>query len=74
MEDETGGGVTVYEIVECLRDDFNKKYTEDQINQILGDVGNLQLATKGSNGWTLTSEGGRICDAYLNKNLEDIEI
>ncbi len=74
MEDETGGGVTVYEISDCLRDDFNKKYTEDQINRILEDVKNLQLAKKGSNGWILTSEGGRICDAYLNKNLEDFEI
>lgn len=75
MEDELGGAVSIYEINNCLEEDFNtKNYTEEGIKQILENVEELQLIKKDSNGYTLTSEGGRICDAFLNKNLEEFEI
>lgn len=73
MEDELGEAVTIYDISDCLRDDFNKKYTEDQLQKILQDVENLNLVKKEPKGYILTSEGGRIADAYLNANLEDFE-
>ena len=73
MEDELGEAVTIYEISDCLKDDFNKKYTEDQLQRILQDVENLNLVKKEPKGYILTSEGGRIADAYLNANLEDFE-
>jgi hypothetical protein len=73
MEDELSGAVTVLEINDCLKDDFKKKYTEDQLNRILQDVENLNLVKKESKGYILTSEGGRICDAFLNANLEEFE-
>lgn len=74
MEDELGGTVSFNEIIRSLKEDFNIRKMEGEIQRILKDAENLRLIEKESNGWVLTSEGGRICDVYLNKNLEDLEL
>ena len=73
MEDELGGPVPIDEIVFSLRVDFNIRKTEDEVHTLLNNVENLNLVKKDSNGWSLTNEGGTICDDYLNKNLGNIE-
>lgn len=74
MEDELGGPVPIDEIVFSLRVDFNVRKDETEVHRILTNVENLNLAKRESNGWILTSEGGRICDDYLNKNLGKLEV
>ncbi|MFX0188691.1 MAG: hypothetical protein ACFE8A_13255 [Candidatus Hodarchaeota archaeon] len=74
MEDEFGGAVSINEIIRSLKEDLNIRKMEGDIQRILRDAENLRLIEKESNGWVLTSEGGRICDVYLNKNLEDLEL
>jgi hypothetical protein len=73
MEDELGGAVPIDEIVFSLRVDFSIRKTEEEINVVLNGVENLGLVKREFNGWILTSEGGRTCDDYLNRNLENIE-
>ena len=74
MEDELGRPVPLDEIVFSLRIDFNIKKTEEEVHNILMSTEELSLAKKDSNGWTLTIEGEKVCDNYLNKNLGDIEL
>jgi hypothetical protein len=69
MEDEIGGPVPIDEIVFSLRVDFNIRKSEDEVHSILTNVEKLNLVKRDTGGWSLTSEGGRICDDYLNKNL-----
>ncbi len=73
MEDELGAAVPIDEIVFSLRVDFSIRKTEEEINSILSSVENLGLVKRDFNGWVLTTEGGRVCDDYLNRNLENIE-
>ena len=74
MEDELSGAVPFNEINHCLKEDFNIRKTEEEIQNILNDIESLQLGEKEPDGWVLTSEGGKICDVYLNKNLNDLEL
>ena len=74
MEDELGGPVPLDEIVFSLRIDFDIRKTEAEVLGILKSSKDLQLVRKDSNGWTLTAEGGKVCDDYLNKNFGKIEI
>lgn len=74
MEDELGGPVPLDEIVFSLRIDFNIRKTEEEIHKILTNTEELNLAKKDSNGWTLTVEGEKVCDNYLNKTLGKIEL
>lgn len=74
MEDEMGGPVPLDEIVFSLRIDFNIKKTEDEVLEILRSTEELNLARVDSNGWSLTIEGEKVCDNYLNKNLGEIEL
>ena len=69
MEDELGGAVPIDEIVFSLRVDFNIRKVETEVQDILSKVKDLNLVKKENSGWTLTNEGGKICDDYLNKNL-----
>ncbi|MFX0049618.1 MAG: hypothetical protein ACFE8G_15905 [Candidatus Hermodarchaeota archaeon] len=73
MEDELGGPVPLDEIAFSLRIDFNIKKTEEEIHNILRSTEELNLAKKDSNGWSLTVEGEKVCDDYLNKTLGEIE-
>ncbi len=74
MEDELGGPVPIDEIIFSLRVDFNIRKSEDEVHTILTSVENLNLVKRNANGWSLTSEGGRICDDYLNKNLGKFDL
>ncbi|MFX0003972.1 MAG: hypothetical protein ACFFCY_08060 [Promethearchaeota archaeon] len=74
MEDELGGSVPIDEIVFSLRVDFNIRKTEDEIHTILTNVEKLNLVKRDTNGWSLTNEGGKICDDFLNRNLGKFEI
>ena len=74
MEDELGGPVPLDEIVFSLRIDFDIRKSEAEVLEILKSSKELQLVKKDSNGWTLTAEGGKVCDDYLNKNFGKIEI
>ncbi|MFW9942007.1 MAG: hypothetical protein ACFFFT_13270 [Candidatus Thorarchaeota archaeon] len=73
MEDELGGAVPIDEIVFSLRVDFNIRKSELEVLDILRSVENLSLVKRDTNGWALTSEGGKICDEYLNKKLGKLE-
>lgn len=74
MEDELGRPVPLDEVVFSLRIDFDIKKTEEEVLSILMSTEEFNLARKDSNGWTLTVEGEKVCDNYLNKNLEEIEL
>lgn len=74
MEDELGGPVPIDEIVFSLRVDFNIRKSEDDVHTILTSVEDLNLVKRDANGWSLTNEGGRICDDYLNKNLGKLDL
>ena len=74
MGDELGGPVPIDEIVFSLRVDFNIRKAEAEVLEILKNIETLNLVKRESNGWSLTFEGGKICDDYLNKSLGDIEL
>jgi len=74
MEDELGGPVPIDEIIFSLRVDFNIRKSEDEVHTLLASIENLNLVKRDANGWSLTIEGGKICDDYLNKNLGKIEL
>ncbi len=74
MEDELGGPVPLDEIIFSLRIDFDIRKSEEQVHEILSSSEDLRLVHKDSNGWSLTVEGEKVCDDYLNKNLGKIEL
>lgn len=74
MEDELGGPVPIDEVIFSLRVDFNIRKTEDEVHTLLNNTENLNLVKREANGWSLTTEGGRICDDYLNKNLGNFDL
>jgi hypothetical protein len=73
MEDEICGPVKIDEIILSLNDDLNIRRDKEDIGTVLNTIENLGLVKKELEGWTLTREGGRICDDYLNKTFKDIE-
>jgi hypothetical protein len=73
MEDELGGPVPLDEIIFSLRIDFNIRKTEEEVHEILSSTEDLSLVKRGADGWTLTPEGGKVCDDFLNKTLGKIE-
>ena len=74
MEDELGAPVPLDEIIFSLRIDFNIRKNEEEVHEILRSSKELRLVKEDSNGWTLTAEGEKVCDDYLNKNLGKIEL
>ncbi len=74
MEDELGGSVPIDEILFSLRVDFGIRKTEDEVHTILTSVEKLKLAKRDTSGWSLTNEGGKICDDYLNRNLGKFDV
>ena len=74
MEDELGRPVPLDEIIFSLRIDFNIRKIEEEVHEILRSSEDLHLVKKDSNGWTLTVEGEKVCDDYLNKILGKIEL
>ena len=73
MEDELGGPVPLDEIIFSLRIDFNIRKTEEEVHEILSSTEDLSLVKRESDGWTLTLEGGKVCDDFLNRTLGKIE-
>ena len=73
MEDELGGPVPLDEIIFSLRIDFNIRKTEEEVHEILSSTEDLSLVKRGADGWTLTPEGGKVCDDFLNRTLGKIE-
>ncbi|TFG01601.1 MAG: hypothetical protein EU542_06675 [Promethearchaeota archaeon] len=71
MEDELGSAVPVDEIIFSLKLDFNIRLDDEEVLEILKKVEELGLVKRNTDGWTLTREGGRICDEFLNKNLNN---
>lgn len=75
MEDELVGPVPIDELVSCLRADFNIQKDEARIIDILNEAERLALVKKApGGGWTLTSEGGKVCDNYLNTHIGNLGI
>ncbi|MEJ2251592.1 MAG: hypothetical protein P8Y70_13125 [Candidatus Lokiarchaeota archaeon] len=74
MEDDLGGFVPISKIQHSLKIDFNITKSNEELLAILKETETLGLVKRQINGWTLTEEGGRVCDDYLNKELENFEI
>ena len=66
MEDELGDTVPLNEILYSLKNDFDIRKSEVEVREILENLIPLDIVKKNQNGWNLTTEGGRICDDYLN--------
>ena len=73
MEDELGGPASMDDIMLSLNADFNISKSKEELQPLILNNEDLNLVKKEGNGWILTDEGGRVCDAFLNKNLKDIE-
>jgi len=73
MEDELGGPVPLDEIIFSLRIDFNIRKTEEEVHEVLSSTEDLSLVKREADGWTLTLEGGKVCDDFLNRTLGKIE-
>jgi hypothetical protein len=74
MEDDIGGAVPIDEIVFSLKTDFNTTKLEGDVLNILKNVESLNLVKRESSGWILTPEGSKLCDEYLNKRFENIDL
>ncbi len=73
MEDELVGPVPIDELSYCLRVDFGIQKEEAKILEILTESETLGLCKKAAGGgWTLTPEGGKFCDNYLNMHLGNV--
>jgi len=74
MEDELGGPTPIKDIILSLKVDFDIEKPEEEVVSTLQNLAKLDLVQKNTDGWSLTEEGGRICDDYLNNALEDFEV
>ena len=74
MEDELGGPASMDDIVLSLDADFNIRKSKEELQPLILNNEDLNLVKKEGNGWILTNEGGRVCDAFLNKNLKEFEL
>jgi len=73
MEDELVGPVPIDELSYSLRVDFNIQKEEAEILNILAESETLGLVKKvQGGGWTLTVEGGKVCDNYLNTHIGNL--
>jgi len=61
------------EIIFSLRIDFNIRKTEEEVHEILSSTEDLSLVKREVDGWSLTPEGGKVCDDFLNRTLGKIE-
>ncbi|MBD3197123.1 MAG: hypothetical protein GF317_18860 [Candidatus Lokiarchaeota archaeon] len=74
MEDELAKPAPLQDIVFSLKVDLNVSKSEEEVLELLKNVEKLELVKNQDGGWSLTGEGGRICDDYLNKNLKKVDI
>ena len=54
--------------------DFNIRKSKEELQPLILNNEDLNLVKKEGTGWILTDEGGRVCDAFLNKNLKEFEL
>jgi len=57
-----------------MQADVTEAQLKAEILDILADVEKLNLVKRDSNGWSLTNEGGKICDEFLNRKLGKFEL
>ncbi len=74
MEDELGGPASMDDIMLSLNADFNIRKSKEELQPLILNNEDLNLVKKEGTGWILTDEGGRVCDAFLNKNLKEFEL
>ncbi|MBD3185198.1 hypothetical protein GF325_00105 [Candidatus Bathyarchaeota archaeon] len=67
MEDELHGPVPIDEVLYCLEMDFSNKMPASELESLLISLEAKNYIKNEAGGYTLTIEGGRICDNYLNK-------
>lgn len=72
MNDENGGKPSsIEDVILCLKTDFKySKVDKSKVETVLNDADTLGYCTKDSEGWTLTVQGERICDNYLNSHTD----
>ncbi|MHA1730886.1 MAG: hypothetical protein ACTSU5_03035 [Promethearchaeota archaeon] len=73
MEDELVGPVPIDEISYCLRVDLKINKEEEDIVKALNDSRDLGYCKQVGQGWTLTVEGGKVCDHFLNTHIGNLE-
>ncbi|GAB4331314.1 MAG: hypothetical protein Kow0069_38940 [Promethearchaeota archaeon] len=70
IEDELAGPAPIDEIVYCLRRDFGSQRSEEEVALMLNYARDLGYVVQAGTGWSLTAEGNRICNNYLNSHLD----
>ncbi|MHA1370579.1 MAG: hypothetical protein ACTSWN_14040 [Promethearchaeota archaeon] len=67
MEDELNAPVPIDEIEYSLESDFNINIPRMELSNILENLTKKGYIQIQNNNYSLTAEGGRICDNFLNK-------
>ena len=69
MIDEAGGDpASLDDVLFSLRVDFKHKKEEEEVKTLLNDAETLGYCKPSQGGWSLTAEGERVCDNYLNSH------
>lgn len=66
MEDELNASVPLDEILYSMKMDFNVQISASELETIIMDLETKHYIKSEIGGYTLTIEGGKICDNYLN--------
>ncbi|MHA1680563.1 MAG: hypothetical protein ACTSUE_06105 [Promethearchaeota archaeon] len=66
MEDELNTAVPLDEILYSMEMDFNVQISASELETIVMDLETKHYIKSELGGYTLTIEGGKICDNYLN--------
>ncbi|MHA1749788.1 MAG: hypothetical protein ACTSYF_14235 [Promethearchaeota archaeon] len=72
MEDELNAPVPIDEVIYSLNMDFEVQLTSNELDSILIDLETKGYIKSELEGYTLTVEGGRICDNYLNEEAKKL--
>jgi hypothetical protein len=71
MNDEKGGTpVSLEDVMMCLRVDFKVKKEDSEVKSVLSACEGLGYCENSEKGWTLSQEGEKICDDFLNSHKE----
>ncbi|MBD3342729.1 MAG: hypothetical protein GF353_26770 [Candidatus Lokiarchaeota archaeon] len=71
MEDELNNPVPIDQIKLSLKLDFNIDKNDQELTKILTNIESLLLIKRTAEGWQLTEDGEKICDAFINKRFEE---
>ena len=72
MEDELNVPVPLDEILYSLNMDFDIQIANNELENILIELETKNYVKSEMEGYTLTVEGGRICDNYLNNEANKL--